>query len=484
MLDNRKLSNGLTRREWLALVGAGSAAGLAGCTGGGGGGGTATPTPTPDPTQMPPVHILTDYNNEAWQARWEDDLLPTFTEETGIQTNIEYSGMSGQQENRLATLVQAGDPPDINTSTFDQVADLWAADSLETVTDVVEQVESVAGEAMAAPFTQNGDTWEVTHGIYTGTFHYRQDVYDQLGLEVPETFQELLENARIIDESDMDVRGYGLAGRKVGKSQDEFQTYLAHMGVSPIGLRWADPDAREELEIHFPEEEVVALLEFFQDLSQYSPDPTGLGWASSIQNYIGGQFAQQYHLNNWPVGIAGAAGVTPIAENTGVAPLPTWEEGGAGIDDIWLYEPTPDGHHVFSGGTNVPGAKELLTWLYGDSIERTAGMYAMEPTRFLPAYSDVLGSDAYQSFSHWEDWPSHLEQLEYVQNTIVADHYGNVPESDLSTSAVSVYVTRQWFYGEMINLVVTDSMSPQEAYEWGLGRLETRVQEGRSRFGG
>jgi len=499
MLNNPK-PDGMTRREWLAIVGAGSAAGLAGCTGGdggdgggdggdgggdggdggdgGGGGGT------PDPADLPPVHFLTDYNNEPWQAYWEDDLIPAFTDATGIDVDIEYSGMSGQQEGRLATLVQAGDPPAINTSTFDQVADLWAADQLETTTSVTDQVESVAGDMLATPFNQNGDIWEVPHGYYTSNFHYRTDIYDELGLDVPETFQEVMDNAQAIDEADMGIRGYGLAGQKTGKSQDEFQVYLANMGTSGIGLRWADPDAQDEVEIHFPEEEVVTLLEYFQELAQYSPDPTGLGWATSIQNYLGGQFAQQYHLNTWPAGIAGSAGVTPIAENTEVAPLPRWEAGGITKDDVWLYEPTPDGHHVFSQSENPAGAKEFLAWLYGDSIDRTASMYHTEPTRFLPDYADVLASDTYQGFSHWQDWPNHLEQLEYTQNTIVGDYYGNVPESDLSGSAVAVYVTRQWFYGEMINLVVTGQNTPQEAYDWGYGRLETRVQEGRERFGG
>ncbi len=469
----------------MALTGAGAAAGLAGCPLGGGSDSPGASTPTSDPTTLPAVHLLTDYNNEAWQAKWEDDLLPAFTDETGIDVEVEYSGMSGSQEGRLATLVQSGDPPGISTSTFDQVADLWASDQLAPTTDVVDQVTSVAGDLSASPFRdENGDIWQVPHGYYTSTFHYREDVYDQLGLDVPETFQDVLDNAQAIEESDMDVRGYGLAGGTTGKSQDEFQVYLANMGVSGIGLRWSDPDAREEVEIHFPEEEVVTLLEFFQELSGYSTDPTSIGWSSSIQNWVGGRFAQQYHLNVWPQGIAGAAGVAPIAENTGVAPLPRWGEGGITQDDVWLYEPTPDGHHVFSGADNTPGSLRLLEWLYGDSMERTASMYSLEPTRFLPDYEDVLQSDPYQSFQHWQDFPKHLDQLEYVQNTITGDYYGNVPESDLGSSAVAVYVTRQWFYGEMINQVVTGSRTPQEAYDWGYSQLEQRVQEGRNRFGG
>jgi len=479
----------ISRRRLLAGTGAGLAATVAGCTGGGdGGGGSGDGSGgnggggTPDPTGLPDVFFLTDYNNEAWQARWEDDLIPAFEEETDIGVSMEYSGMSGDQENRLATLLQAGDPPDINTSTFDQVADIWSSDRLETVTEVVAAAEEVAGETLATPYTEGDTIWQVPHGYYASDFHYREDIYEELGLSVPTTFDEVLENARAIDETKDNIRGYGLAGQKVGKSQDEFQVYLAHMGYSGIGLRWRDPDVRNELEIWWPEEPITTLLEFFDEISQYSPDPTAIGWASSIQNYLGGQYAQQYHLNSWPVGIAAAAGVDQVAYNTGVAPLPYWEAGGASKGDSWLFEPTVDGHHVFAGGDNTPGAKRLLEWLYGDTIERAASMYRQEPTRFLPIYEDVLGSDAFQGFEFWEgDNQPLLDQVQYVQDTIVGEHYGQVPESDLN-DPVAVYVTRQWFYGEMVNRVVTGTDTVQEAYEWGREQLEGYVEEGRNRF--
>lgn len=468
----------LTRRQWLALTGAGTAVGLAGCFGddGNGGGGTQ------DPTKLPAVHGLTDYNNEAWQKQWEEELVPAFTKETDIDVEIEYSGLSGQQENRLATLIQSGDPPGFNTSTLDQVADLLAEGQLAEVSDVVEKVESVAGEIVSPPLVQDGDMWQVSHGYYTSVFHYRQDIYDALGLDVPTSFQELLDNAKAIDEADMDVRGYGLAGKKVGKAQDEFQVYLANMGVSPIGLRWKDPDAMEELEIHFPEDEVTTLLSYFQDLAQYSPDPTGIGWAESLRGWVGNQYAQMYNLNMWPAGIAGGAGVEAIAKNTGVAPLPRWKEGGITKDDVWLFNATADGHHVFKNAENTPGTKRFLEWVYGGEMSRTASLYEAEPTRFLPNYADVLSSDTFQSFDHWQQWPSHLEGLEKCQNEIVADYYGNVPEANFNSSAVALYVTRFFFPAEMVNMVVTGS-SPKEAYDYGRDKLEQRFQEGKEKFG-
>jgi multiple sugar transport system substrate-binding protein len=479
----RKQLSDTSRRRVLQGTGAGLAAMMAGCLGGGGGNGdNGGNGGGGDPTELPDVFMLTDYNNEPWQAQW-DDLSSAFTDESDIGVRVEYSGMSGQQENRLATLIQSGNPPDINTSTFDQVADVWSTDGLATTNEVVESAESVNGELTASPLTVDGDIWQVPHGYYSGTFLYREDVYEELGLSEPTSFQGVMDNARAIDNSNMDVRGYGLAGAKVGKSQDEFQSYLGRMGVSTIGLRWVDPDARNELEIWWPEDEITTLLQFFNDLSEYSPDPTSLGWSSSISNWLGGQFAQQYHLNNWPAGIAAASDIPQIAYNTGVAPLPYWEEGGIDRTQSWAYEPTPDGHHIFAGGDNTPGAREWLGYVYGDSLERTASIYSAEPTRFVPIYEDILGSDTFEGLDFWSQGENQklLEQLQWCQNTNVADHYGNVPESDLS-DPVALYVTRQWFYGEMINRVVTGTSSVQEAYDWGRQQLETRLEEGRNRF--
>jgi multiple sugar transport system substrate-binding protein len=257
------------------------------------------------------------------------------------------------------------------------------------------------------------------------------------------------------------------------------------MGVSGFGVRWKDPDARNELEIWWPEKEIKALLRWFKDLSQYSPDPTSISWSSSIQNYLGGQFAQQFHLNNWISGIAASSDITQIAYNTGVEPLPYWKAGGVGKGDSWAYSPNANGQHIFSGGDNSPGAKEWLRWIYADSLERTASLYEPEPTRYVPIYDDIIQSSTFRSYEFWEQGENEklLEEMEYIKDTIVGEHYAQVPESQLKTaSPVALYLRRQWFYGEMVNRVVTGTNSVQGAYEWGRARLETRLEEGRERF--
>jgi len=481
----------LTRRQLLAMTGAGAAAGLAGCTGGGGGNGSGNGSGGngsgsgggggQDPASLPPAHVFTDYNNEDWQKQWEQTIQPQFSEATGIDLEMEYAGFSGQNESRLATLIQAGDPPALQTSTFEQVGDVWAADGLEEVSGTISSVESTAGELVAQPYHDGDKYWELPHGYYTGTFIYRQDVYDQLGLEVPTSFQDLLDNAKAIDESDMDIRGYGLAGKKVGKSQDEYQTFLANMGVQE--LRWKDPNDKEQgVELWFPKDEMIRLLEFQKELAQYSPDPSGIGWAESLSGWAGGEYAQQYHLNMWPGGVAAGAS-EELAKNTKVAPMPLWEEGGITKDKSLLASPTVDGWHLFSNAENTPGGRRLLEWMYADSIERTAGLYEAEPTRFLPDYADVLGSNTFSNFEYFQQFPSHLEQLKYVQNTIVGDYYNNNPEMDLVTSDVLQYYLRFFFQGEMVNQVVVVDVPPEQAWQQAKQTAQQRLQEGREQLG-
>ncbi|QSW99269.1 ABC transporter substrate-binding protein [Haloterrigena alkaliphila] len=473
--------NSFNRRQVLAGTGLGMTAAMAGCLGGGGG-------------SDDEVHFITDYYNGAWESLW-GDLESQFEDETDFQMNIEEGGMSGTQEGRLAQLIQAGNPPDANTSTFDQVADIWSTDQLEPVNDVVSAIEEVNGELNAGgAFLGEGDEiYQIPHGVYVSNFQYRADVYEELGLDEPETFSDVLENAQAIDEAGgpfEDMRGYGLAGAPTGKSQDELLVLLASAGISGIGLRWKDPDAREELEIHWPEDTVTQVLEYIKQLSQYSPDPTSIGWADSLSQWVQGQYGQCYHLNAWPVGVTAQAaegqdsqeakeGLRHVARSTEIIAYPMLD--GVDPSENWLSAPAPDGYHIFSNGGNTEGAKEWFEWVYADSMEQTASFYEADPGRFLPTYSDVIESDPFRNQALFQEHEHLLEKLEYVQDEIWGNHYGSVDEANTS-SPESLYMQRQWFYGEMVNRVVTDSMGVQEAYEWGYSQLEEAFADAQEQF--
>ena len=465
------------------MTGAGAAAGLAGCFDGGGGGNNGNGSE--DPTELPPVHMLTDFNNDAWQTKWDENLVPTFQEETDIEVDMEYAGFSGGgQEERLATLIQSGDPPALSEATMEQVADIWAAGRLAPTTDAVNEIKQTAGDLTSNLFQgADGDNFMFPHGYYCSNFNYRKDVYEELGLEVPESFQALLDNAKAIDESDMDIRGFGLSATKGGKGQDEYQVFLANMGVGELRIKDGTmEDDVPEAELWFPKEEMVELLNFQKELAQYSPDPASIGWGESLGDWAAGRFAQQYNLNMWPGGVAAGVDDT-IAENTGVAPLPRWKEGGVDRTTSRMSNPTPDGHFPYKNADNTPGAFEWMKWLYGDTMERTARMYETEPTRFISIYEDVITSDAYQNYDVWSEFPNLLEGMEYIQNTIVPDYYNNVEEAQLIGYKVpeARYYYRFFFIGEMANQVVVGGRDPEAAYEEAKDQAEQRLQEGKDK---
>lgn len=436
-------------------------------------------TPT-DPEDLPPVHVLTDFTNDAWEDRWEQ-LRADFEAETSIDLNIEWViGGSGTGE-RLTQLVQAGNPPDVFTDSFEYVDSFYASGHLATTTDLVAAARQAHGDLLASPLHDAGEDWEVPHGYMALTFQYRSDVYEQLGLEPPTSFEAVLANARTIDESDLALSGYGLPAAPTGKAGYELKAYLAQAGVSPIGLRWRDPDRREELTVWWPEQEVTAVLEFLRDLSRYSVDPAEVDWQESLRLHLQGKIAQQIHVNAWPIGLAVQNGLGEIARNTGVTALPYRERAGVSRGDSWLYEPSVDGIYLFEGGSNVPGSRKLLSYLYADELDRTASLYEPEPTRHLPISASVANSARYRNFDVWEEVPQALEQMDYIRQEVVGDHYGQIPEADID-SPVARYVANQDLYARMVARVVTDGESPQTAYEWGRSQLESRLAEAQSLF--
>jgi len=487
----------LSRRKAVSAAGAMGAAALAGCSDGGNGNDNSDSNDGEDGSSGVGGEVLfiTDYSNEGWQAKWGDELVPGFEEsnDTGTTVNVQYSGFSGSQESELGRLVQAGDPPELNTSTFEQVGDFFAEGYFADIGDVVASAEEVNGELIGSPYHVEQDDgpdtyYELPHGAYVGTFLYRTDVYDQLGLDVPTSFEEMLNNARIIDESPMDVRGFGLAGQRTGKAQDEFQTYLALMGKSELGF--VDPDAddlsTEAIEVRYEQnrEEIITLLEFMNDLSEYSYDPTSLGWGSSIQNWVTGSYAQQYHLNAWPVSAAAGAGVDAIVENTGVAKLPLWEAGGVEREDTQLTNPTMDGHHVFGSAEMSEGGRNFLSYCYAEDETRGREMYATEPGRFLPAFSDIVDSEEFGSYQQFQEYPTTLEQIRRVANEIFPETYGQSDEPGvLANSPIGVSYFRSFHQAEMVNDVVTGSSTPEEAFEYGKEETIRVVEEARDAFG-
>lgn len=462
----------MNRRKLLRLSGAGIATLAAGCTDGGGGGGdTPGGTQTANKNQ---VHMLTDYNTEAWQQRWDEELIPGFTEETGIPVNAEYIGFQGTGEQRLQSLIQSGSTPEMFYGALTQQGQLINQDIALQVNDVIEAFEEIHGELIAKQTLGFGDThYLVPHGVYAGgTFNYRQDIYDQLSLDGPPTsWDELLTYAEAIDkDGSIEARGYGVPGQKTGKAGSEFNIQLRTNDA--YIFRWKN-ESEGVAEIWFPENEVVETLEYMNQLAQYSPDPTNMGWSNTISYWAGDRIGQVTMQNGWVAGVAAKSGADNIAKNTQVAKMPTSGGGDSEVDRGWLLA---DGTTVLDGD-NPGGAKQLLEYAYG-TTERAVGNHLIEPMRFIPFAESILESDQYQDSDIFQKYDGHLFDLKMKTYEEIFPTLGN---RELARTPATNYVNRFFTLSEMVNQVLTGSETPQSAYQWARGKLEEQLEEGQKK---
>ncbi len=450
-----------TRRSVLRATGLATATAIAGCLGTDSGG-------TDDGTGDGEIHILTDLTGEQWEPYWEDELIAGFESSADASVSVEYAGMQGQGGQRLATLLQSNTPPECYHATQTEIGDLFNQGLTQSVDSVIDELESIWGETLfkytMQPF--NGDRDEEMHmipnGIYVGgVFNYRKDIYEKLGLSVPTTWQGLVDNAKAIHESDdVQAAGFGVAGTPAGKSGSDFSNWLFNAG----GQTWKS--AGDSIELAFEKEHVMAVLEVLQELANYSPDPSSLSWAKTIEYWAGGRIAQCFMNNAWLCGPAYAAGATEIARNTEQALIPI-REGADPITRGWILA---NGTPIIKGSSNPEGAKAFNKYMFGE--EHMIPVSQLEPMRFIPPYADVMDADAYRNAEIFQvEDGIFLEKNEKIVSEIVPE----LDNADLPSSPETLHVGTIYIQDQMVNRVLIEGQSPEAAYEWALDEYETQI---------
>jgi len=127
-------------------------------------------------------------------------LAGDFEAETGIKANIEVIGQD-VFENRI-TLSFTGATGDIDVvhTPVIQVQRWVAADWLKPITAEVDAM-SVKDDILAGPldaYLVNGERWAVPFMAGTGLMTYRKDLLDAAGLDVPDTWEDMLEVAAVV----------------------------------------------------------------------------------------------------------------------------------------------------------------------------------------------------------------------------------------------------------------------------------------------
>jgi ABC-type glycerol-3-phosphate transport system substrate-binding protein len=149
----------------------------------------------------------------------------TFTEKTGIRVNVKLvaadavlpSVVAGTGPDMALTVPQ-GDP--MNYAIRKAVVDVSQFPDYE---EVIKELNP----SVVIPFTYAGGVWGLPETQYFHVMFYRKDIFEELKIELPDTWDDLINILPIIQKNNMNV-GIPSVATNVATSID-FSNFLAHM---------------------------------------------------------------------------------------------------------------------------------------------------------------------------------------------------------------------------------------------------------------
>ena len=198
-------------------------------------------------------------------------LLPEFEELTGIKVNLAilpYPNLQEQQAVALAQRTGAYDVVHVDCVWVGQYAGQgWTIPVEDFIAKTNPEVLAIddffplvlegqgmwEGQVFGLPFIQ------AVFGLY-----YRTDLFEKYGLEVPETWDELYEVVKFLDEKERDngIHGFSFMGRRGVQLQCTWDNIIWSMGGD-----WYDENYRPTLD----SPEAIAATEYLKSLIPFCP---------------------------------------------------------------------------------------------------------------------------------------------------------------------------------------------------------------------
>ncbi len=145
------------------------------------------------------LHVLGGVRSyEGEEAAW-DEVFAAFEEEYGCAVSARWQGEWSDVPQNLETARMATEPVDIvyNSATLNST--MARSGILMDITDLVTPYADRFAEGMLDKYTLGGHVWAIPiSDSSTSTFFYNATMFEELGLNEPQTYQDLLDVAQTI----------------------------------------------------------------------------------------------------------------------------------------------------------------------------------------------------------------------------------------------------------------------------------------------
>ncbi|GAA2985470.1 raffinose/stachyose/melibiose transport system substrate-binding protein [Microbacterium terrae] len=295
-------------------------------------------------------------------AVWEE--VAAEFEEANPGVTVEQTGYQNEELQRtlIPNALAAGDPPDLfqvwpGGELRDQVENGY----LMALDDVIPDTVSSVG-ATVNPWQVGGETYAVPFTFGVEGFWYNTDLFDQAGVEVPTTFDELIEVVGALREAGITPIAVG-AGDGWPAAHWWYQFALKSCSPDALAAAETDFDFSDECFVEAGEQLQDFLgIEPFQDGFLGTPAQQGAG--SSAGLVANGEAAMEL-MGHWNAGVIGGLtadqqvppflGWFPVPGIDGAAGDPTAALGGG--DGFGCSADAP------------PECADLLAYIMSDDVQ-------------------------------------------------------------------------------------------------------------------
>ncbi|MCF2905215.1 ABC transporter substrate-binding protein [Octadecabacter sp. CECT 8868] len=234
--------------------------------------------------------------------------------------------------------------PYVDAGLFMDISDLWEDPAMA-------DLASTKGA-----MTLNGAQWGVPYTYYQWGVYYRKDIFEELGLSEPTTWDEEIANCQVIVDSGRACYTIGskylwTAGGWFDYINSRTNGYEFHIQLANGEVEWTDDRVRE----------TFANWRTLIDMGAFIEDHQAYSWQEALPFMVDGE-AASYLMGNFAVAAMRDGGLTD--DQLDFYQFPQINPDVAPAEDA----PT-DTFHIPSGAQNVEAAKAFLLYVTSPDVQ-------------------------------------------------------------------------------------------------------------------
>ena len=314
-----------------------------------------------------------------------DEAIERF-EERYPNVHINAETMTwGDFKKRWREGAQTGNLPDLSTAcNMHEVEELYAAGLLRPADEAIDAIgRDRFSDNVLAELTHDGVAYGVPYYSHAFVMWYRQDLLDQAGLAVPQTWEEFAAAARALTDPEQGTYGYALAA----SPNDYMATVCLNLYLRSRGEGLLGHDLRANL----TSEAALEGIRYWADVARDCAPP------GSLDDTVNEQANRFYE------------GTTAFDFNSGFQVLGVQETRPDLLGSISCSLPprmaASDGPYstlvshiplvMYANGQNDEACEAFLAFLYED--ENYLEFLDSVPVGMLPSIQGIASTEAYQS---------------------------------------------------------------------------------------